>query len=71
MSNSQAVFLELILILLVVAVLLYFYFIPTLVAINKKHVNYLSIFVINLFLGWTLIAWVLALAWAVPKEKAQ
>ena len=71
MTNSQTVFLEIILILLVIAILLYLYFIPTLVAINKKHLNYLSIFVINLFLGWTIIAWVIALAWAVSKEKAQ
>ena len=45
MSDSQALFLELILILLVSAVFLYIYFIPTSVAINKKQVNYLSIFV--------------------------
>lgn len=26
-----------------------------------------AIFVVNLFLGWTLIGWVVALAWAVTK----
>ena len=67
MSDSQALFLELILILLVSAVFLYIYFIPTSVAINKKQVNYFSIFVINLFLGWTIVGWIICLAWAVKK----
>ena len=71
MTNSQAVFLEIILILIVIAIFLYLYFIPTLVAINRKRVSQLSIFVINLFLGSTIIAWVLALAWAVSEEKVR
>ena len=66
-TQSQAVFLEGIFILLIVAIVLYIYFIPTSVAINKKQVNYLSIFVINLFLGWTIVGWIICLAWAVKK----
>ena len=41
------------------------YFLPFLVAYNHK--NAVGIFVLNLFLGWTLIGWVGALIWAVTK----
>ncbi|MGH9196652.1 MAG: superinfection immunity protein, partial [Acidimicrobiia bacterium] len=40
------------------------YLIPSLVAAIRKVPNAGSVFVINLFLGWTLIGWVVALAMA-------
>jgi hypothetical protein len=43
------------------------YFTPTLTAINKKHRNWSAIFVLNLFLGFTLLGWVIALVWAYHK----
>jgi hypothetical protein len=39
------------------------YFLPTLAARGKQCFG--SVLVLNLFLGWTLIGWVVALAWAV------
>lgn len=47
---------------LVVALLIYFT--PTFVAVKRDHRNVASITVVNLFLGWSLIGWVIALAWA-------
>jgi hypothetical protein len=46
---------------LLVALALAIYFIPTLMA--KK--NRSAILVLNLFLGWTFLGWVIALVWAV------
>ena len=46
------------------------YFIPALLAKNNNHKDLNSIFVVNLFLGWTLIGWVVALAWAVKSNKS-
>ncbi len=40
------------------------YFIPTIVGAIRKVPNIGSIIVINLFLGWTLIGWVVSLAMA-------
>ncbi len=40
------------------------YFLPTIVASGRRHRNGGAIFIINLFFGWTLLGWVLALAWA-------
>ena len=41
------------------------YFLPTVVALRRKVPNSISVLVINLFLGWSLIGWVVALAMAV------
>lgn len=51
---------------LLVIVILLFYFIPTMVGYKKKNAG--AIFVLNLFLGWTLIGWVVALVWATTKD---
>lgn len=40
------------------------YFLPLFVAINRKVRNVGSIAVINVFLGWTFVGWVIALAMA-------
>jgi hypothetical protein len=40
------------------------YFTPLLVAVMRKAPNTGSVFVINLFLGWTLVGWVVSLAMA-------
>jgi Zn-dependent protease with chaperone function len=41
------------------------YFLPALIAAGRKVPSAGSVFVVNLFLGWTLIGWVVALAMAV------
>lgn len=52
---------------LLIVFLLAIYFFPFILSYNKKNV--LAIFALNLFLGWTLIGWVVALVWAVSKDK--
>lgn len=47
-----------------IVTLLLLYFVPTIIAGFRGHRNGVSIFVINLFLGWTFVGWVIALAWA-------
>jgi Superinfection immunity protein len=39
-----------------------FYFLPSIVALARSKRNTLPIFLLNLFLGWTLVGWVVALA---------
>lgn len=41
------------------------YWAPAIVAFVRRVPNKVSVLVINLFLGWTLIGWVVALAMAV------
>jgi hypothetical protein len=49
--------------------LLGLYFFPTIVAVIREKYNLAAIFVLNLFLGWSLIGWVIALVWAVMKNE--
>ena len=49
---------------LVIIALLAVYMLPTLIAQYREHHNANAILVLNLFLGWTLIGWVVALVWA-------
>jgi len=57
-----------VILLLMVILMLLIYFIPTYVAFSKRHVNKVPILIINLFLGWTFIGWVIALVWATIKS---
>lgn len=41
-----------------------FYFLPSIIAGARSHPNMVPIVVVNLFLGWLLVGWVIALAWA-------
>lgn len=45
------------------------YFIPYLIANSKAHTQETAIFVLNLFAGWTIIAWIIALVWACTSAK--
>ncbi len=58
----------------VLAVVVGGYFLPAIVAASRNVPNSGSVLVINLFLGWTLIGWVVALAMAarsVPQPQIQ
>lgn len=56
--------------LLALAVL---HFAPTFIAVSRRHPRRIAIFVINLLFGWTIIGWIVALAWALapPREATQ
>lgn len=47
------------------------YFIPTWVAYTRGAVKSSGIAVLNVFLGWTFIGWVVALVWAVSGDVRQ
>lgn len=47
-----------------VVLALFLYFLPTIIAITRKHINVLSIFILNLLTGWTFVGWVIAIVWA-------
>lgn len=52
---------------LIVAALVYF--VPTVVAFSRGVPNKGSVLVLNLFLGWTLVGWVVALAMAARSSE--
>ena len=48
---------------------LFVYFIPTIIGLRKR--NAAAIFMLNLFLGWTFVGWVVALVWAFTVDSEQ
>ncbi|MNJ28991.1 hypothetical protein D3C77_235470 [compost metagenome] len=46
-----------------------FYFPPTIVAWIRQHPNRVSIFLLNLLLGWTVIGWFIALIWSASATR--
>jgi Superinfection immunity protein len=53
----------------VVIIVIGAYFLPTIVAVARKVTNQGSVAVINFFLGWTLIGWVVARAMACRTSR--
>jgi hypothetical protein len=45
-------------------VVLALYFLPTIIAAIRGHPQLVPILIVNFFLGWTFVGWVVALAWA-------
>lgn len=50
---------------LIFLALLIGYFFPFIIATIRRQPNNTAIFLVNLFFGWTLLGWVVALIWAV------
>ena len=42
-----------------------FYFLPSIIAFIRKKRQKNAIFLLNIFLGWTCIGWIIAIIWAV------
>jgi RsiW-degrading membrane proteinase PrsW (M82 family) len=55
--------------ILLIAVSLALYFIPTFIAVKRKHPNSVAIVTVNLLLGWTVIGWIVALVWSVTYRR--
>jgi len=51
--------------------LMFLYFLPYINAHEKGHPQKEAIGCINLFLGWTFIGWVVALAWSCTTQKKE
>lgn len=48
------------------------YFLPSIIAFVRDHLNAIPILLTNLFFGWSLLGWILAFIWAFTsnvKEK--
>lgn len=44
------------------------YFLPSIIALARSKRDILAIFLLNLFLGWSVIGWIVALIWAVKTD---
>lgn len=44
------------------------YFLPSLIALIRSKRDLTAIFLLNLFLGWSVIGWIVALVWAAKND---
>ena len=45
------------------------YFLPTFIAMLRKHPKRGAVFLLNLCLGWTFLGWIVALIWSFSGES--
>ncbi len=50
-------------------VVLAVYFLPGIVAVERKHPQATAIFALNLLLGWTILGWIAALVWSLTAVR--
>ncbi len=44
------------------------YFLPSIIALARSKRDLTAIFLLNLFLGWSVIGWIVALVWAAKHD---
>ncbi len=54
-----------------VTMMLMLYFLPVLIAAVRHATHGWGIVVLNLFLGWTMLGWLIALIWAVSDSTTK
>jgi Superinfection immunity protein len=47
----------------------FLYFLPTIIAMARGKTNLAPILLVNLFLGWSVVGWIVAMVWAVSIER--
>lgn len=47
------------------------YFLPTLVAWDRRHRERTPIFLVNLFFGWSVLGWIIAFIWSFTSQVDQ
>lgn len=47
--------------------LMVLYMVPSLVAIFRGHKDVVSILLINILLGWTMVGWLIAFIWSIKR----
>jgi len=55
--------------ILVCAVVAWLYLLPMGVALRRKHNNIAPLAFLNIFLGWTLLFWVITLFWSFAGKR--
>jgi len=56
-------------IIIVTIIVLPIYFLPCIISGAKHKKDGVAIAMLNLFLGWTFVGWVIALVWACTNDK--
>ena len=46
------------------------YFLPTIIAVIKNN-NKTKVILFNIFLGWTMVMWIISLVWAFKRDEEE
>jgi hypothetical protein len=65
---SALLALPILVIILIAIVALLIHFLPAFIAGKNHSKNFVWILLINIFFGWTLIGWIVALVWALNDD---
>jgi hypothetical protein len=57
--------------LVIAAVAIAFYLLPTIIAVLRKHQHMPAIAAVNILLGWSFLGWVAALVWALTESRSR
>ena len=68
-NYTKALFIAIFIVISIVLILITLYFIPSIIAIKKKHKDLSKILMINIFLGWTIVGWIISLVIVINKQK--
>lgn len=60
---------DILIFIILMAFLIYIYFVPSIIAVKRNHCNQVPIILLNLFLGWLFIPWVFALCWSTSAQE--
>jgi hypothetical protein len=52
-----------------IIMIIFFYFLPTIVAFLRSKRNGAAIMALNILLGWTLIGWAIAMVWSLTSDE--
>ena len=55
--------------MIILVIIFLLYFLPSFIAKIRGHKKSGVLFLINLFLGWTIIIWIILLIWAIIGGK--
>ena len=71
--NETASFQQFIVALIICVIAMVIYFLPTIIAFERKHASRLAILAVNWLLGWTGLFWFITLFWALgnPMKNQQ
>lgn len=53
----------------IISIILISYFFPSIIALLKGKSNTTAIIILNIFLGWTFVGWIVALVWAFTVDN--
>lgn len=67
-NYTKAFFISLAIYIAMLIPIILLYFLPSIIALNKKDKNIVTIIIINLFLGWTVIGWIFTLIWVIKNK---